>query len=61
MTVFMLPSWWEKSQTSWTLERHPDNLRKSTWPGLGSGNVDEVGGGGNIGGGGVLVVVMLMK
>ena len=39
----MLPSWWEKSQTSCTLERHPDNLRKSTWPGLGSGNVDEVG------------------
>ena len=32
MTVFILPSWWEKSQTSWTLERQPDSLRKSTWP-----------------------------
>ena len=32
MTVFMLPSWCEKSQTSCTLERQPDSFRKSTWP-----------------------------
>ena len=32
MTVFILPSWCEKSQTSCTLERQPDSLRKSTWP-----------------------------